>query len=81
VRSVEYVGNALLKTPIGEIECAQLRITFTADLRMADAVTTTTLYIAPDYGVVAEQWSEVVKVFGALSSEKGEVTVLASEPR
>jgi len=81
VRTVEYIGKRLLNTPIGEIECVQLRISFTADLRMADAETLTMLYVAPEYGVVAEQWSEVVKVFGALTSEKGEVIVLASEPK
>ncbi len=80
-RTVEYIGDRVLHTPFGDVECHQLVVTFAADLRMADAETRTTLHVSPRYGVVAEQWSEKVKVLGALSSEHGGVIVLATEPK
>jgi hypothetical protein len=81
VRTVEYLGDRLLLTNFGKVATYQLKITFTADLRMADAETNTTLYIAPELGIVAEQSSEKVTVLGALTSEVGEVAVLMREPK
>ena len=80
-RTVEYVGDRVLRTPFGEVHCHQLRVMFKADLRLADAETRSTLYIAREYGLVAEQWSESIKMLGALASEKGEVMLLVTEPR
>lgn len=81
VRTIEYVGDRVVLTPFGEVECHMLTITFTADLRLADDVMKTTLYVSPKYGVVASQWSEQLKVLGAISKERGAVSVLKSEPK
>lgn len=81
IRTIEYIGDRLVKTTFGEVECHLLTIVFTADLSLADDVTKTTLYVSPKYGVVAEQWSERLKVFGAITSERGQVSLLASEPK
>jgi hypothetical protein len=81
VRTIEYIGDRLLQAPFGKVATYQLNVTFIADLRLANAETQTTLYVAPEYGVVADQSSEKVTLFGALSSEEGTVAVLTSEPK
>jgi len=79
-RSIEYLGDRVVLTSFGEVTCHLFRVVFTADLRMADDVVTSSLYISPEIGLVASQWSEKLTVLGAISKETGEVSVLSKKP-
>ena len=64
VRTVEYVDDQLLELPFGTVETRRLLITFTADLKMADAETTSTIWVARDLGTVVVQEKDTVRALG-----------------
>lgn len=64
VITIEYVDDQLLKTPIGEIQTKRIVIIFKADLRFADVVTTTTLYVSQDLGVIIKERTEAISLLG-----------------
>lgn len=63
-RTIEYVDDVVLRTPLGDLPTKRLEITFHADLRLADAEETETLYLAPGLGVVAMERSRTIRVLG-----------------
>ena len=69
-RSIEYVSDYRVRTPSGEHIAKAIEVKFNADLRLADAQEHSTLFIVPGIGLIAEQSSETVKVFGAFGNTK-----------
>lgn len=64
VQTIEYSDVSRIRTAGGDLDAARVTITFKADLRMADAQTVTTLYVASGRGPVVREWSESVKTLG-----------------
>ncbi len=71
-RTMRIVGTEQVRTPLGEFETIRLETKFDAVLRFAKANRTTTLWVAPGIGPVAEEWHERITVFGVpISTESG----------
>ncbi len=79
-RSIEYVDDPLLRTPLGELATRRVRITFTADLKLAVAETTATLFVAPGIGAVVEQRDDVVRVLQVPVRHSEQTLVLTEIP-
>ncbi len=81
VITIHYVDDLLLSTPLGEILTKRVRIVFKADLRFANAVTTTTLYVSQDLGVIVKEQSESISWLGLpLSNDRKTLVLLPSLP-
>jgi hypothetical protein len=79
-RTITCAGRQRITTPGGEVDAIRLDIEFTADLRLADAAETTTMWVLPAFGVLAEESSETVKVLGAFGSTTRRTIVLLEPP-
>lgn len=80
VITIHYVDDLLLSTPLGEILTKRIRIVFKADLRLADAVTTTTLYVSQDLGVIVKEQTEAISLLGFPPGIKRKTLVLLPNP-
>lgn len=76
IRTIEYVGDQRVRTPLGEFIARRVEVNFLADLRLADAEEHTILFIDPDDGIIAEQTRRQVKVLGAFSTDNSRTIVL-----
>ena len=63
-RTLQYVDDQRIRTPMGEFTAKRISIRFRADLRMADVDEVTMLWIVPGTGIVAQSSTEQVKVMG-----------------
>ncbi len=79
-RTIEYVDDQLIRTPLGEFLAKRVVVEFVADLRLADARTTSTLYVVEGLGVVAEEREEEIKIFGVIGRPTRRTFLLASLP-
>ena len=80
VITIHYVDDLLLSTPLGEIPIKRIEIVFKADLRFADAVTTTTLYVSQDLGVIVKERTESISLLGLPPSIDRKTLVLLPKP-
>jgi hypothetical protein len=71
-RSITYVDDQRIRTPLGEFIAKRLVIHFKADLRMAVADESTTLWVVParGIGIVAQRSEEQVTVLGFAGKKK-----------
>ena len=79
-RTMTYVSDQRVRTPSGEFLTKRIEIHFVADLKFADADETTTLFIVPEKGEVAELGAETVTVFGAFGKTVRHTLVLDQAP-
>jgi hypothetical protein len=79
-RSIEYIDDQRIRTPLGEFRAKRIVVHFTADLTMADANNTTTYWLAPEEGVIAQLREEEVRILGLISNRKRSVLVLIESP-
>ena len=86
--TVEYVDDQLLETPAGRFLAKRIVSRFVADLKLVHATTTSTTYVVPGVGVVAQQRVEEIKMLGlgspsrltfVLTSPPAEVTTLSGD--
>ena len=77
-QTIEHAGDAMIRTRAGEARASQIVIRFHADLRMADADTTTTLFIDADRGVIGRRREEKVVILGVPSRSSRETLQLRS---
>ena len=80
VITIHYIDDLLLSTPLGEIPTKRIRIVFKADLRFVDAVTTTTLYVSQDLGVIVKEQTEAISLLGLPPSIDRKTLVLLPKP-
>lgn len=64
-RTIKYVGDQRIKTPLGEFVAKRIEVHFTADLKFAHADDKTTYFVVPGKGIVAEQDINQVRILGA----------------
>jgi hypothetical protein len=74
-RTIEYVADQVLDTPLGELRTKRVEVTFVADLRLADVEKHSVLWVAPGMGIVAQVHEEVVHVMGVAGTPVREVLV------
>ncbi|MDY7108342.1 MAG: hypothetical protein SYC29_06865 [Planctomycetota bacterium] len=80
-RTIEYIDDQRIRTPLGEFRAQRIVVHFTADLRLADAENTTTCWLAPDLGIIARLREEEVRILGLISTRKRSVSVLIGTPQ
>jgi len=82
-RTIAYLGDAVVRTPLGERRVAKIEAHFTADLRLADADDLTTMYIALDQagptGLLAEEQREKIVILGAFPRTSRRTIVRSAE--
>jgi len=79
-RAIEYTDDQRIRTPLGEFRAKRIVVHFAADLRLADAENTTTYWLAPDLGIIAQLREEEVRILGLISTRKRSVSVLIETP-
>jgi hypothetical protein len=79
-QTIVYADDQVLKTPLGRLATKRIVVRFTADLKMAGAETTTTLYVIPGVGAVVIQRRETVRLMGVLIRNRNQTQVLTSSP-
>ena len=79
-RTIEYIDDQRIRTPLGEFRAKRIVVHFAADLRLADAENTTTYWLAPDLGIIAQLREEEVRILGLISTRKRTVFVLIEAP-
>lgn len=79
-RSIEYIDDQRIRTPLGEFCAQRIVVHFAADLRLADAENVTTYWLAPGLGVIARLREEEVRILGLISTRKRSVSVLIETP-
>lgn len=77
-RTIQYVGDYLIRTRLGEMLTKRVDVTFTADLQFADAKTTSVIYVAKGLGPVVEQRMQVVQILGLSSRRRHQTLLLTS---
>jgi hypothetical protein len=75
-QTIEYAGDQRLRTREGEHHAKKIVVSFHADLKLADAHETTTSYVVPGMGIVAEEATGEVKVLGIAGSKHSRTIVL-----
>jgi hypothetical protein len=76
VQTIEYVGDKLIRIGKREFHVRQISIQFHADLRMADADTSTMLLIDDDHGPIVRERDEKIVILGVSSRSSRETIVL-----
>jgi hypothetical protein len=79
-RTIEYIDDQHIRTPLGEFCARRIVVHFNADLRLADAENVTTYWVAPGVGIVAQLREEEVRILGFISTRKRSVSVLIESP-
>jgi hypothetical protein len=75
-QTVKYEADQMIRTPLGEFRARRITSHFVADLKLADADETSTMYVVPGMGIIAEQRTEQVKVFGLATRKSTQTLVL-----
>lgn len=78
-QTVRYVGDFLIRTPIGEMPAQRVDVNFIADLQFADANTTSVIYVAQGRGTVVQQRLLTVRLLGLSARRRLETLLLTSE--
>lgn len=78
-QTVQYVGDFLIRTPMGEMQVKRVDVSFIADLQFADASTTSVIYLADGVGPVVERRLLMVKVLGLSTRRRLETLLLTSK--
>lgn len=68
--TLEYVGDQIIETAGRRFECQKTREVFVSKLKNATATRTIERWYAPDEGLVAERWEEVVTILGGITAER-----------
>ena len=79
-RTVEYVDNRLIRTPLGTMPVKRVEISFTADLALARATNLTTLLVYPPFGYVVEKRVNRVTVIGIPFRHRDQTLILTGAP-
>ncbi len=79
-RTVEYVDDRLIRTPLGTMPAKRVEISFRADLGLARAENATTLLIYPTFGIVVERREDTVTVVGIRLRHREQTLALVRMP-
>jgi len=79
-RTVQYVDDRLISTPLGTMQTRRIEITFRADLGLPRAENATTLLVYPPLGVVVEKRNDTVSFMGVRIRHRDQTLVLRQMP-
>lgn len=79
-RTVQYMDDQLIRTPLGTMPARRIEITFSADLGLARAENATTLLVFPSFGVVVQKREDRVSVVGVPFRHRDQTLVLRRLP-
>ena len=79
-RTVQYMDDQLIRTPLGTMPTKRIEITFRANLGIALARNTTTLLVCAPFGVVVERRKDTVSVMGLQIRHRDQTLVLRQVP-
>ena len=79
-RTVEYVDDRLIRTPLGTMPVKRMEISFRADLGVARAENSTTLLVYPTFGIVVERREDTVSVVGMQFRHREQTLALVRMP-
>jgi hypothetical protein len=79
-QTIEYADDQVLKTPLGRIATRRVMVRFTAELKMARAETTTSLYVVPGVGAAVIDRREAVRLLGVPIRDRNQTLLLMSSP-
>ena len=79
-RTVQYMDDQLISTPLGTMPAKRIEITFRADLGIARAENVTTLLVYPPFGVVVERREDRVIFMGVRLRHRDQTLVLRRMP-
>ncbi len=80
-RTVQYMDDQLIRTPLGTMPAKRIEITFRADLGLARAENATTLLVYPPFGVVVERREDRVIFMGLPLRHRDQTLVLRRMPK
>lgn len=80
-RTMRYVDDRLIRTPLGTMPTRRIEVTFRADLGLARAENATTLLVYPSFGVVVEKREDRVTVVGVQFRHRDQTLVLRKLPK
>jgi len=80
IRTVQYMDDQLIRTPLGTMPTKRIEITFRADLGLPRAANTTTLLVYPPFGVVVEKRKDTVTFMGVQIRHRDQTLVLGQMP-
>lgn len=75
-RELAYVGDCEVTVGGRTSSAAVVDVVFVADLDLAKARRESRLFIVPGAGVVAERWSETIRILGLFPREAGQLLLL-----
>lgn len=81
VRTMEYVGDARLDTPIGELLAQRVDVHFSAKLRLARVERRETIWVVPGMGVVARDDQEKLTIFALPAKNERRRMVISARGR
>ncbi len=79
-RTIEYVSDQHIRTPLGDFSAKRVEVHFIADLRFAYADKTAVYWVVPDLGVVAQEHVEEIRILGIVSERSRQVLVMIETP-
>jgi hypothetical protein len=79
-RTIEYVDDELVRTPLGLHWAKRVQITFEAKLRLARATNTSTMWVIPGVGPSVERRKEVITVLKVPVRRGNQTLVLMESP-
>ncbi len=79
-RTVEYVDDRLIQTPMGTMSVKRVEISFRADLGLARAENSTTVLVYPTVGIVVERRKDTVSVVGVPFRHREQTLALVKTP-
>lgn len=79
-RTVEYVDDRLIQTPLGTMPTRRVEISFRADLRLARAENSTTVLVYPTFGIVVERREDTVTLLGIRLRHREQTLALVRMP-
>lgn len=78
-RTMEYIDNQRIRTPLGVLDAQRLVVHFLAEMGVATAETTSTYFIVPGLGMVAEETSERITILGVFGRSYDRTIVLVDD--
>ena len=79
-RTVQYMDDRLIRTPLGTMPTRRIEITFRADLSLARVKNAATLLVYPSFGMVVEKRDDRVTVMGVPLRHRDQTLVLRKMP-
>jgi hypothetical protein len=76
-RTIEYIDDQIISTPAGEYRAHRLAVHFHALLGTSEIERTSTFFVAPGIGLIAEESNEKLQIVNVIDREQTQTIVLS----